>query len=744
MVLTQQTLRVAGLPSKTEPRDVENFFTDQIKRKNHRQIVESVGPICTHASRVTKRTTVSFSSSNTAQKALDLKEPSRRFHAEKGGAETVTVDAAFLDLTTLHSSANPATGQPDIDIVALHGLTGHGWNSFTTSSMVDKGKGRTKETNWLRDILPRLLEQNQHQHIYPRVMTYGYDADVWMTRNVADIDVPVNNLLSYLDTERSEDPGRPLFFIGHSLGGIVIKQAIVALANDALKKNLQEPQSSTKGYNFPVKGCMFFGVPNRGAELAATASSILTLLNKVFNVNKNVVQDLHSKSQQLANLASQFREVRNQHDIPVISFFETEKFSNALGLIVDKDSAVIEYPDSPRPFGINRNHKEMIKFANDDTHALEPAIGFLAQYARVAVNGRQYRLPSPSQPASPVEDRYSILSDYDTVFLVDDSPSMAGERWDLVRKILDYSTAIATRYGGVDVHFLNNKQANQDNIKDHAIAVQVHQDIVLKGSTPLLDQLSRHLNSYLRKLRESSARDINFKGYHLIIITDGEPNEEFESPSDISDTEDARINSPAYRLIRKEIIRVARRLDQNQESRKQVGIQFCQIGNDDGAVKFFRYLDDNLKGTYKLGRDMVDTIRCNSEAHLTELFFSKLLLGAIDKAIDHQELSVTSSEGHPWSAEEPRGERSYRGNYHSDPQTPTLQSFHEARRSTYSQQYQHQGTQPFGDTQYQPPPRQILRYSTTPHGAAELPIRGAMRSSTIGQQPSTRGWRPFS
>lgn len=68
--------------------------------------------------------------------------------------------------------------------------------------MVDADAGRTKETNWLRDILPRLLEQNQQQAIYPRVMTYGYDADVWMTRTVADLDVPVANLLTYLETER--------------------------------------------------------------------------------------------------------------------------------------------------------------------------------------------------------------------------------------------------------------------------------------------------------------------------------------------------------------------------------------------------------------------------------------------------------------------------------------------------------------------------------------------------------------
>lgn len=33
-------------------------------------------------------------------------------------------------------------------------------------------------------------------------MAYGYDADVWMTRTVADLDVPVSNLLTYLEAER--------------------------------------------------------------------------------------------------------------------------------------------------------------------------------------------------------------------------------------------------------------------------------------------------------------------------------------------------------------------------------------------------------------------------------------------------------------------------------------------------------------------------------------------------------------
>lgn len=110
--------RDTGLPSRVEQSDVKAFFTERIRQHRHgRQVVESVGPICSHVSRTKKRTTVSFSSRKTAQKALDLAEPHRRLSAENGGAETITLDAGFLGLTTIHSSTNPATGTPDIEYV---------------------------------------------------------------------------------------------------------------------------------------------------------------------------------------------------------------------------------------------------------------------------------------------------------------------------------------------------------------------------------------------------------------------------------------------------------------------------------------------------------------------------------------------------------------------------------------------------------------------------------------------------
>lgn len=71
------------------------------------------------------------------------------------------------------------------------------------SEVVDKCADRTRENNWLRDSLPELLEQQpQQQKIYSRVMSFGYNADVWMTKSAADLDDPAKTLLHYLELER--------------------------------------------------------------------------------------------------------------------------------------------------------------------------------------------------------------------------------------------------------------------------------------------------------------------------------------------------------------------------------------------------------------------------------------------------------------------------------------------------------------------------------------------------------------
>ena len=113
----QQTLRMTGLPPFAQVEDVKHFFNDRIRNKG-RQIIESIGPISQDAMSQTTQTTVSFSSHDVAQLALDLEYSNRRLVAINGGAENVALNHDFKDISTLHTSKNPVTGRPDIEYVS--------------------------------------------------------------------------------------------------------------------------------------------------------------------------------------------------------------------------------------------------------------------------------------------------------------------------------------------------------------------------------------------------------------------------------------------------------------------------------------------------------------------------------------------------------------------------------------------------------------------------------------------------
>ena len=429
---------------------------------------------------------------------------------------------------------------------------------------------------------------------------------------------------------------------------------------------------------------------------------------------------------------------------------------------------------------------------------MRPAVHFLAKIATNAIEREKARsrpIISPPPPPAPVdsdghavEDRFSILESYDTVFLIDDSPSMRGEKWELVQRILDYSTEVAVRYDqdGIDIHFMNNTSSNQDSVKDPEIATKIHHGVELRGNTPTRDKLSRHLGVYLQKFRAANYSP-DFKGYNLIVLTDGEPNPEYEDEDDVSDHEDARKNKAAFRLIRKRIVEVAKKLDAEEAEPAQVGIQFCQIGNDEDATRFFQYLDDRIKGKNNLGRDvsslcswgnlakpiqMVDTIQCQSELDLTEAFFEKLLLGAIDKGLDRKKMDAhnplrAAQESPPplshrfkatgkgkerqWSGDDTLVGSSSRGNsMHYPNRSSTMRTLNEspADDAPPTRVFQESPTN-MASSRYAPPPppppsvgferpNRSVTYNHTIEEAEEPEPRVNKRSSTMG----SRWWKP--
>ncbi|MCJ1435212.1 hypothetical protein MMC27_004584 [Xylographa pallens] len=668
------TLRLTCLPPGTEPEDIQKHFADRIKQVATYDL--RVGAIHPHDDE--HGCIVTFPSPELAEKAHNLEAPSRKLSTHAGNG-TFVIDKHFAFLTTLHSSNNPLTARPDVDIIVLHDLCGHPWYSFTNPADVGHGRHGYEE-NWLRDSLPKLLEENSKRKVYARIMTYGYRPDLWITQSLKSIKEIEEDLLSSLQAQRHSDPTRPLFSVSHGLGGVLAKQLWVDLINGSMIASEDTPLSG---------GCVFFGVPNQINDSA----SILLRFSSAY-MQGSIVVEKDEKAQHIANSAREFSAIRDDHNLLILCFLETEQYNSIM--VVEPESGTFNYPNHPDPYVLDyKNHSTMTRISASDHRVLEPAVSFLCQSIDNALELQSLRSAEPnmsdvsfwrSQLDSEVEDKYSILRDYDTVFLVDDSSSMnTARRWELVQRILTVSTEIATHYDpdGIEIRFFNDKRASANNITDPQKAKEIIQQVTPNGRTPTLRRMSEFLRSYVHSLRANQYNP-GFSKLNLIILTDGEPDPDWEKPSEISDAEDAKQNTPANRKIRKEIVSIGTQLDEIRASEEQIGIQFCQIGNDDGVRKFFDYLDNNLGEKYDV-RDMVDTVRCVDELHLTPAFYLKLLTGAIDRYEDNQAQAGSSTQVQSTQRPEPtpRPRQSYEASHSRNERESPTGSWRASRVPTF-------------------------------------------------------------
>jgi hypothetical protein len=95
----------------------------------------------------------------------------------------------------------------------VHGLGGHWLQTWQH----DNGQV------WLRDFLPGQLRQAD---VRARIMSFGYNANTTFTKAVGGISDQAMMLLDRLEGRRmrKDEQQRPILFLAHSLGGLVVKK----------------------------------------------------------------------------------------------------------------------------------------------------------------------------------------------------------------------------------------------------------------------------------------------------------------------------------------------------------------------------------------------------------------------------------------------------------------------------------------------------------------------------------------
>lgn len=228
--------------------------------------------------------------------------PSRSRTPSRGRAPEPQAQKESIGLFELSDPSERTT----IDVVAVHGLQGDAFKTWEHENGF----------LWLREFQPPLS--------YARILTFGYNSTIAFSNSVAKLEDKALDLLNRLSGDRATHDikarkTRPIVFIGHSLGGILIKKALILAHNRSSDPEYKDILDNTKAI-------AFLAVPHKGSDSAWWATFAANLLNTAAmgtSTNTAIVADLKRDSSALINISNEF--VDRAKDLTIYTFYETQR-----------------------------------------------------------------------------------------------------------------------------------------------------------------------------------------------------------------------------------------------------------------------------------------------------------------------------------------------------------------------------------------------------------------------------------
>ena len=250
---------------------------------------------------------------------------------------------------THHAGPSPLTRIPSI--VFVHGFTGHPRKTWThqkgDGSVTDANDETTAEPprkvprrelfpsfrQSRRDVVASTSDPNPCPVYWPqdllptsipsgRVLTYGYDTHLRHALgpplNKATVYDIAWDFLVALEAERRTDPKRPIVFIAHSLGGIVVKEMLRRAGGcQPHHPHLHTIFESTLGI-------VFFGTPHGGSDPRGVPQRVLQKLVEAVGicVNEQIVNTLLPSSERLKELRDELGPIAQRQRWMIHSFQE--------------------------------------------------------------------------------------------------------------------------------------------------------------------------------------------------------------------------------------------------------------------------------------------------------------------------------------------------------------------------------------------------------------------------------------
>ncbi|RFU80475.1 kinesin light chain 1 [Trichoderma arundinaceum] len=190
-------------------------------------------------------------------------------------------------------------------------------------------------------------------------------------------------LLRCLEEKRKNAPQRPIVFLCHSLGGIVVKSALVEGTLDPAYRSIVKS----------TRLLVFFATPHLGGNYSGIGDIAAKIVRTGLGAPSNDLLDgLKSGSR---DVIRRFEQARHLPDnCLVISFYETENYGR-FGLIVEKESAVMNLSEErEKQVALKANHSKVCKFPTADS--CEPVMELIVSQLERALELERASEPGPA------------------------------------------------------------------------------------------------------------------------------------------------------------------------------------------------------------------------------------------------------------------------------------------------------------------------------------------------------------
>ncbi|KAI1417522.1 hypothetical protein F5Y13DRAFT_201125 [Hypoxylon sp. FL1857] len=218
-----------------------------------------------------------------------------------------------------------------------------------------------------------------------RILLFNYDTFFHRASrgsNCVRIKGLAENLRHQLLDNRPEEnvESRPIVMIGHSLGGLIIKEALIQCNDHALYKSILQSTISI----------MFFGTPNAGS--LATGKKRVDIFKLIgrsvgYEVPKKIAEALRSHSDELLDISNRFQTLSIWDTTPpsVMTFYETLANPVLNILIVDAVSATLGVRGEDR-YALQADHNQMVKFRDGKDAIYKSVIATFKRARERAIN----------------------------------------------------------------------------------------------------------------------------------------------------------------------------------------------------------------------------------------------------------------------------------------------------------------------------------------------------------------------